>query len=903
MKNPWYIVLGALVVALLLGLWWWQGGDAVVPPPTTPRESAPPEAEASTPAAAATATPEPTRSAAVEAAGNPSEAPAELHRFDILVVDAATQQPVADAEVVYSDATSRASMRALPIAEARLLLDDGELLARRFGRTARSDSSGRLQLWMERHGGLVCARVGSRYGEVRVRDGEPPALGYRLLLELEERLLARVVDTAGNPVAGVPVGLRARSGEPMPSAVSGQHDYLHRSVTSDANGLASFPHLQELRSIPLGPQEGKPAAGFELGIAIPGFDLAPIEVDATVPLPPDPVELRLPATGALRIRYRLAGAALSAVELVILRATAGEDRRSGDLEVDAQVDADGWAVFPVLPAGKRMFVEPHGFGVFSLPSAELPPLVAGATLQHEIDLVGLGFVLRGRLLDRDGQPLAGASVHVAYRVSRSSGFATVKVDENGQFLHALPRVGDATTVRIERYDLTPEGHGGLRASLEPRELQLGVHDFGDLRIGGEPLVCSGRFAPEVDPQSQVQLVVERLAPARRTGEPTWTEVRGLAAGHKAGRTFEVRGNVEVGPLRLRVVAREFLPVAPIEFRLGQGDVVVPLVSGARLVATCVMPEQAPEGEPLRLELVGGPALPTVPGVGRVRPGEPKTHRQARLSRWEAGRARYEWSAVEPGKYALQICVPGCAEPLLSIDDVVLPLPDSGDPRLASIDLRQVLRVVTLRLEALEDGGERRLAMDRDLHAFLQPQEDPAAWEGFLLRPPAAALLLPSRPVSMLVASRSGPPATVSIPPSVEVVDIERTKWPELELRLAPGTVVPDGCELYARLLPKGGPGAGRFLAQYRGSSSSGVLADLLRPAEAMGLLTLDRSTRSAIGDGVAELRIAMRCGTRHRDLQRFTPNEVVAGAPVTITLDAAELAAAAKALAPKDAPK
>ena len=50
-------------------------------------------------------------------------------------------------------------------------------------------------------------------------------------------------------------------------------------------------------------------------------------------------------------------------------------------------------------------------------------------------------------------------------------------------------------------------------------------------------------------------------------------------------------------------------------------------------------------------------------------------------------------------------------------------------------------------------------------------------------------------------------------------------------------------------------------------------------------------------DGPTALLVYQQRGDRYRGLVRFTPKEVAAGAPVTITLDAEEVAAAAAALA------
>ena len=70
-------------------------------------------------------------------------------------------------------------------------------------------------------------------------------------------------------------------------------------------------------------------------------------------------------------------------------------------------------------------------------------------------------------------------------------------------------------------------------------------------------------------------------------------------------------------------------------------------------------------------------------------------------------------------------------------------------------------------------------------------------------------------------------------------------------------------------------------------------------ATSASMIVLQRGApvgKVVVGDGPCTLSLYLQRGEHQRGLRRFTPNVVVAGAPVTITLDAAEVAAVAAAL-------
>lgn len=863
------------LVGLAAVAWYWWRGDESAPPP-------PPSVDRPAPDLAAQAVPATVHvEEARTAAGTPADAPvvAELHRFDILVVDAATQQPVADAEAYWSDRDTYAKVQQLPKAERRGYQGALERTAQRFGHRASSDRDGRLRLSRENGNGWVYARTADRYGELMVSEKATPPDGHRLLLHREEVLSARVLDVDGGPAEGVWVGLwRA-----LDASANGYREFCLR-LRTDATGMVVFEHLQQRRRSFSGFDHETAVQAFLVGIDIPGLTAEPVVVDAQAPLPKEPIELRLTATGSLRVRFTFEGATVPGIESVRLRA------QTGNHYLDEPVDDDGWALFPRLPPGVPLSVLPSGRAL-DVGSREIPPVVSGALLQQQIELGSIACVLRGRVLDPAGQPLVEEPLEVNFRVGSGGGNGLVRTDERGNFLHFLREPSEEATVALSLYELRPLSRGELRLALPSRALKAGVNELGDLQFGGEPLVCGGRITG-----GRCTLSIEREQAGAGVGEATWQSLDRPQVGYGRDGVFAAHGHVEPGRYRLRVRTREFLPMNPIEFRVGQSDLMVPLQSGVRLTVECELPDGA-TAEHLCMDLVGGPPRSVEPEDAPLL-GEPTDNRRGHAVSPQDGHVSFQWSAVEPGTYSLHVSLRGLAAPVHTVADVVLPPPGGGDARLPTIDLRTVLR--TVRLYLVDGAGQ---PVEPSGFAFLQPQAGPKWW-GTMLVKGDTTLLLPKGAQAMQVVGEDRRPSSLVVPAGVTSVDVKVESWPHVDLSLEPGVAIPDGCDLGAIVVPDRERERVPFAALHRWTGRSGELDAELQPPDGYASLRVGGEPgRLVLRDGRHRLQLVLRRGKEEHLLQRFTPNEVVAGAPVTITLDAAELAEAAKALAPKDAPK
>lgn len=893
MKRSRGILLAAcaIVAVASLLLWWtWRGEPSVAPPGPETGTNAPAVA-ASEPHALADPTVEPTRTVAIDPSAH-TTAPAvpELLWIDLRVVDAASSEPVAEAEVFWNDAASDRHVQQLPKAEAQRYERDPEQKARRFGRRARSDHDGRLRIAMEPRGGRIYATAGDRYGERFVSAAtQVPTEGHVLRLERDEGLAVRLDDASGRPVAGIPIGLAVRADG---GAAEGR---IVLRETTDAAGLVRFAHLQQLRTIGSGPDKGKAVVAFVVHVLAPGLAVEPFVVDATVPLPKEPIVLRLPATGSLRLRFLLGeepfpGVAAATVHIGPL---GGGDARGRCVE--ASVGADGFASFGSLPCDTLLFARPAGPKVGAVDWSELPRLTEPGQTSKDVDLARDAVVLRGRLLDAAGTPLADQRFELDYETNRGGGTGRGATDARGGFVYFLSRSGGAP-LQLLRGTLQVAGCGADLAA-PPRWLQLGVNEFGDVACLSHPVLVAGRIEGDPVALDAVRLQVER-GHMERQGELHWREFPLPSRPVGADGRFELRATVEPGRYRLLASAPGMVPLEPIEFAVGANDLVVPMRTAYRLAASCWLPEDAPRSS-VSLELSGGPvSAAQLPGGNAGRAPDAILGNSLVAT---SGRVDTFWSDVERGTYSLVVRLRGVAEPLLVIEDVAVPGPKGGDARLGSIDLRPMLQLVTLRV--LDRAG--RPLGDEDVHGLprgayvvLDPQLHEAKSVLEVLARDAR-LLVPHHVPAVWFATQGFRPQWVPLTGS-NSIDVRLEAWPRVALRLATGTVLPDGCELVVRSVAERGQQA-RRREELPGAGFTGrlfALEDLLQPAAYPAVLRQpDVETLLEFDRWAPELQL--RRGDRTYALLRSVLTdwpEARTGRGVTIAPDRDELAAAAAAL-------
>lgn len=892
MKKASLLLLFAALA--LLSLWWWQRGDELTPVPAD-QPSAPP-AVANVPATpamtpASDAANPPGRTAADASAASSEVAAADGRFYDVLVVDEASQQPIAGAEVWIVDEAVRARYGTLPLDEYRVLSREPDALAERFGRTARSDANGRLRLFASKKGVSLHGRNGGRYGRLRIAgNAEMPTDGHRLVLVADETLRVLVRDAAGQPAVDVPVDLRRRlaDGREGDEVVGNERD-------TDRDGLVVFRHVQLVRRGEDDWHAKEAVAAFVVLVSIQGLPPVRAVLDASAPLPTEPVELQLPPCGSLSLRLLLAGKPMPEITSIALHAGPAEDSDARNHSWQQPVDAEGWAHFPFVPVQPTLFVLGRGELMLQLPELAVPgPAAPGGAVRHEVELADRTVVLRGRVVDAEGRPLDGRNVplSVDYEVASSDGMGTLPLTDDGRFLRViLPfRGGDPAgegAIRLARFGLQAEVDGQrLQGKVEPRTLQLGVNDLGDVRLHGDPIVCAGRlvgYAPP--PRGRVGLVVE-FARAKADGvrwQPDFTCSSRIADDG----TFVVNGKPKQDRLRLLVVGAHLQPVVPVEFTLGQRGIAIPVVVGATLALEASLPTGGILDD-LQLMLRGGPADAVVfapPDDGMPFASVPDP-RRAQLERRNDETVRATWAGLPPGTYTLCVELPGHGAPLHERPGIVLPAPAGAAP--LALDLREWMRWVQVELRRAD--GE---PLPRQTWAvFPQPQPigADAMWGGTMKSSLRREILLGRSVRELLVAGDGFVPQRVAVAGDA-VVALMRP-WPKLELALAPGTELPAGMQVVASLAPTPAVPPG---ARCRLDSSVRRLEKLLLPEVRDDRFVAGRAA-PPIGDGPHRLTTSLQLGSFSLPLTRTTPGEVVAGGLVVVTLDAAEVAAVAERL-------
>ncbi len=435
--------------------------------------------------------------------------------------------------------------------------------------------------------------------------------------------------------------------------------------------------------------------------------------------------------------------------------------------------------------------------------------------------------------------------------------------------------------------------------MAPREISRGTNDLGVLVLAPEALVVAGRMAFDVPPSIQrVWFQIEALDERRgRNGEERWSRVESLTKSQQPDGRFEVRGQTKPTRHRLMFPSRDHLPVAPIEFRIGQDDLVVPVVVGSTVAATCLLHDGAPS------HLIRGVLVPGFEPLAEHRSRDHNVF--GRGNRYQAtswgvdeGRSRLRWTGLPPGTYTLQITAVGLVAPLATIEDLVLPLPDGGDPRLIDIDLRGAMRLLEVQLgnvpPQVEGHGSSQVLL------FAMPQADEQSWQGLQFQEQKVQLPVVPGPLELMVLGGDCRPQRVQL--SAEQVAAGKVKidlrpWPTVEL-LVPGVPeLPEGVSLHVYCA--GPASAARDTRRFTAMGYSGGL-DGYFDVQGHGVVENGRVTLP-IGDGTRRIGVYLRKAdtSRTESLRSITPGEIVGGdglAPISLQLSSEEIRAALEKL-------
>lgn len=855
-----------LVAFALLAILWMNARGAPSQGASQPEQDAAPSA-----ASAAAGAPDPEPSSAdpapertALAADAPTAVPGDTTWIEVTIVDQATQEPVAAAEVDWIDATSW-SRAELAEAEKQRLLLRPDLFARRHGWHARSDASGRARIAVGRYATLF-ARSDGRYGTMYLDPAaEAPPGGHRLEIAPDRTLRVQVVDAAGTPAADVRVAiaLHAADGRLLQIAES--------RATEGPDGLVEFAHLQQLREQVRGENAGTAVAERRVRIWMPGCDDPGEPFDRDAP-PAEPIVLRLPPCGTVRARLLLQGRPLSMDHSIAMFAGEVDDHTAHNDAWDRRAGEDGWAEFTRVPLGRTYTVIGRLPGR-SLVRATAGPRHHGERVDLEIDVAEGQIVLMGRLLDEHGQPLRSAHLTLEIVSDGINGTILLQTDAEGRWIQVF---AGKRKLRITGFEI--RAHGPVRrARLDPVELDRGVHDVGDLRLQLDELVVSGRWVSGGQPlRDRVGFYVEHFDVAA----DGWRALQQLMPVQSGDGTFAVYGQVPADRLRLRFDSPQHVPREPLAFTKGATDLVVEIDRGGALTVTALLGE-ATEGLIARLRRAQGPGIEQAS----------RSKRRLDATPWEigAGRHRFRWQGLPHGRYVLEFRGWGQLAPALVIEDVEVPPPEGGDPRLRDVDLRSVLATSTLRV-TLPDGSA---PTDGAALVFPWPLADGDAEcqevLGGVARIPLAG------PSEFVVAMRGYRPQVVRAVPGEVAVRLQ--PWPEVELSFGELPPLPAGVRLQVWLhFETREAGAYRF----RGGGGSNRHSMFVPPTKAV---EIDSGTvRLPAGDEPGRLTLLLR-GPGQRQwasVQGVTPADIVASpTPIPVHIPAESFARALRELEAK----
>lgn len=879
-RRPLLLLVAAAAMATMLWALLHKEATEMAPGATAPvlptASTAPavPAAPAEPPPAAAI----PERTAA---ATDQPGLPADVVWIEVLVVDATTQAPVPDADVLWTIDGDWQRARTMAAEDIELFVRDVERFAQRFGRRTRSDAQGRARIGARPDGASVYARLGHRYGLANVGGRRPvPAEGWRVALEVDCTLRVQVQDAAGAPAIGVPVDVIGCDGDGklLPGSMFGRSLF-----SSEPAGFVEFPHAQIwLRHGGSSGQRDKNPVRWIAKTQVPGFDDPGVAFDRDAP-PQEPIVLRLPPTGRVLARLLHAARPLQAnVQFTAFRGAEGS-AEARNRATPSTPDADGWATWPHVALGGMLHVVARIDNTTVEVDTEAPQL-PGQEVRVDLSTAAL-ITLCGRFVGPDGAPFVQTTVNTSYSAAARMGSIRLQTDAQGRFRWFVgePKAQPASLQSFVVIHAAPDGTP-LRADVAPRPLAAGENELGDVQLVAGQLILAGRFVydgaqrpPKVVPS--FDFAIEALADRPGSaGEERWNMVHGLAQIRRPDGTFELRGGTR--PVRHRLVVRsqDYLPFEPIEFRLGTKDLSVALDTGHALLAVC----NVPDGMPPRL--FAGVLRRTGEGAadGKRWPSTP--------ARGESGPFELRWPAVPAGTYALDVLATGQERPFATIDDVVVPLPPGGDARLLAIDV--LAEAATLQLHLRPEGPPPAQTPMGPTLAFVLPQANDQHWQGIEVQGDDLVLPVPRGPIELLVLRSGYQPCRMQN--VLREVTAALQPWPTVELRFAGLPPLPEGAQLMVELSPLQPVPVGE--RTYQTEHNRGPLHIWMQPFYRR-FEVRDGSATLVVGDGALRIQVWLYPpnGAPARALANIEPAQLIGGPglpPVVVRVPEQEVRAA-----------
>ncbi len=656
------MALAALAVAAALASAAWvlrRTGSDAPPRGPAPEPSAPAVAAAEPPAATAPAASEPETVAREDASGM-------LRVLD----DEGT--PLAGADVAFVEFDPR---RPQPWLDAAW--ESGAVVAAVFdrGRLLRTGTDGCAALPAFAAAAQVAARHGALAGAMDVSCDQPPP--WELRLAVQRRVNVLVLDSAGDPAPGVPVGIAA--------------DWLG----SPATIWRGTTGVDGTQTLVLADDSLADALDARVAALAVGRDMPQVPFDPRGAGDVS-VELRLPPTGALRVVLRtLDGTPFrGAARVVVMPADDATETSAPRTELARWQRADaveGVALFPRVGLGVRLHVlalDPDDAWLRAETSCA-GPVAAGQEAAVEV-VVGQALpVVVGRLVTPDGVPVDGQAFVARLVVDPELDVLDdldldATTDAAGRFRLAFAaslEEGASAALEIGRHAATPWG-GVERDSVVTVELSAlepgGVTDVGDVTTDAFTKLVAGRVLDASGaPLADAEIVISRKT---SYGALDLGAAKGARSGPDG--TFDVRGAAQRGRLLVSAQARGWYLPEPHEFGAGATGVELRLRTAGGVAGRIRMAD-VPRGFLVSVR------VRSVAETGAAHADS----RLTRLADLDTATGAFELFTLPPGTATVEVWVGfGDTEPALVVPDVAVVAGElTRDPRLADIDLSAAAR--------------------------------------------------------------------------------------------------------------------------------------------------------------------------------------------------------------------
>ncbi len=583
-------------------------------------------------------------------------------QVNLLVLNAATREPVANAEVHYTD--PEFNPRNFEVQEQLRLENmrsqDPEQFLRKYGIAIETDPEGRCLIPAEQGYLRLCARKDQLFGSTEIDHDQ--GTDRVLLLYTSENVDLRVLDYLGRPAARVEITA-------YPSADAS----LSTKKTigeSDADGRFTILNVHSL-------VEDLASDSLVVAASPPGGESNRLIIDPDM-LPGEESVITLPPTGSWTIGVNDASGQrlnISHMASPLLWLYPAGQKPPWWLRM---IETEGSTHFEhvVLDQDFDLKVS-QGYteaGV-SGPSKREPDLIT------EIRLPENTLFLHGRALDGRGEALTDDGMQCLYgRGSMGGGAVSLRSDQAGHFTVYLlgrdPEQGVQLNLRLwvdNDFDVE------LRQDLElPPGMNPGHHDLGDVEFSTGRILGSGRAvlaSDEIPPPFHIALS------AMVDGQPTYPLT--TTTWPEPG-VFEIRGLTSEERLRIQSGDVRYMSKTPIEFTAGASDLVLEVTQPGDLTASFLVQRSTPWNL-YRYEL-------------QRRFEAERAHRpEASRLELEGDRVICNWRRLDPGLYDLLVHVPGQSQPLAAVRDIEVTGGEVRDPRLKGITLLPGMQQVQVRL--------------------------------------------------------------------------------------------------------------------------------------------------------------------------------------------------------------